>query len=99
MILILATGSITDTLHQTHEEREKWITDGCPMSTCTVIPDAYFYLDSRNSMSRLNRSATQSILEAKNDVILIVPDEGMIDKRVRNKAIVLKIKPFDVKLQ
>ncbi len=98
MILILATGSITDILHQTHEEREKWIVDGCPMSTCTVIPDAHFYLDSRNSTSRLNRSATKSILEAKNDVILIVPDEGMIDKRVRNKATVLKIKPFNTKL-
>jgi len=99
MILILATGSITDTLHQTHEEREKWIEDGCPMSTCTVIPDAYFYLDSRNSMSKLNGLTTRGILEAKNDVILIVPDEDMIDKRVRNKATILKVRPFDSKIK
>ncbi len=98
MILILATGATTDVLHQTHEEREKWVKDGCPMSTCTVIPDAYLILDSRASMSKFNALAAKSILEAEYDVILIVPDEGMIDKRVRDKATILKVQPFDNKL-
>jgi len=95
MILILATGAITDTLCQAHEEREKWVKDGCPMNASTIIPDAYFLLDSRNSMSKLNALAAKCILEAENDVILVVPDETMIDKRVRRKAVILKLRPYE----
>jgi len=95
MILILAMGSTVDVLHQTHEERKKWAADGCPMSACTIVPDAYLLLDSRASMSKLNKTAAKSILEAKNDVVLIVPDEGMIDKRVRDKATILKVHTFN----
>ena len=93
MILVLATGSLTtDTLQQTHEEREEWVKGGCSMNACTVIPDAHMYLDCRNSMSKLNTAVVRAILEASNDVILIVPDETMIDKRVRYKATILKLK-------
>lgn len=95
MIFILATGALSDTLQQTREEREKWVEDGCPMNACTVIPDAYLLLDPRASMSKLVKLAAYGVSRAENDVILIVPDEGMIDKRVRNKATILKLKPYE----
>ena len=60
----------------------------------TLIPEAYFFLDSRQSNSKGNRILGYKIQQALGrglDIFLIAPDAGMIDKRLRNQATILTL--------
>jgi hypothetical protein len=94
-LIILATGKRADVLRfETQEERGEWAAGDFPVDASVIIPDAYFLLDSRNGMSKLNKGATCKILDAVSkgsDVILITPASDMIDKRIRTKAMKIEL--------
>ena len=99
MLYILATGeALTRIIGHENDNKPAVLPDTLKNSASTIIPDAYFYFDCRRHSSKEVRINGYTLFEAVNsgcDIILTTPDANMIDKRVRNKAIILTLKQFN----
>lgn len=96
MLYILATGTMYTDIHDRNTILNCSLKPSLPSfnSKCTIIPDAYFYADARLYASKANRTFSYEVSKAVSegkDVILIVPEVSMIDKRLRVQAIVFRL--------
>lgn len=91
MIYIIETGSICDIINHSDENFEQWLNSPYPFNAgCTVIPDAYLHMDSRKRTKESTLLCSR-IAKAKDEsnIILLAPNAGHIDKRVRDIATVI----------
>ncbi len=96
MIYILATGDLmpANVLGFQNTRSHSAITEEIT-EDLTIIPEAHFFLDSRSYNSKETRVNGYHISKASRegkDILLITPSETMIDKRIRNQAVILNIK-------
>ena len=92
-LIILATGHLTDVLDS--DKKEMILKNGRLNGACTVILDAYLWADSRTSSSKQNTLFCHMVSEAEGDVILIAPDADKIDKRLRDVAVILRLRKYE----
>jgi hypothetical protein len=61
---------------------------------CTIVPDAFMAADSRGTTSCRNNAFVAKVDEALGegkDIILITPSTSLLDKRLRESAIVIAL--------
>ena len=95
-LIILATGTyITDVITKEGQEHKDWLMSPYPFNAqCTIIPDAEFYVNCRQSQSKQNRLFVYKAIQALKsgtDLILIAPSKDSQDIRLRENAIVFSL--------
>jgi hypothetical protein len=91
-VLLIVTGEcgLVDTFTSSKDVEDKEHLS----AELNVFPEAIYFADSRQAMSRKNKIFAWKVYDAiKNgkDVILVAPWETAIDKRIRDMATIIKV--------
>jgi len=99
MLLIIATGVRCDTVGlkedpETYKNFMNSLLDEEFRIGNSVFVERYALFDSRAVLTKRNRLFCYHVMKAVNagkNIIIVVPDEMMVDRRLRNKATIIRI--------
>ena len=93
-LYIVGMGSgYYDVANESGEDMLKRLFAPHPFNAATVIPEALISLNCRQRQSKLNSLMCHAIFQSygKSNILLIVPNSSMVDKRVRNQAVIVDL--------
>ena len=103
MIVIIATGCQMDSLNgfgdfnnsegDRKELLENLASDDWNLHD-SIFVEAYQLFDSKTTQTNVNKLFRYKVIKASNEgrkIIIVVPDENMVDKGIRHNAIILKL--------